>query len=53
MLQNHGMTRNVKGVFGFLGRAFRFFSNPENIMTGEEDPEILKGLHQTIKKVEG
>ena len=45
--------KGVKGVFGFLGRTFRFFSNPENIVTGEEDAEILKGLHQTIKKVEG
>jgi leucyl-tRNA synthetase len=45
--------KGVKGVFGFLGRAFRFMSNSENIFNGEEDPEILKGLHQTIKKVEG
>jgi leucyl-tRNA synthetase len=45
--------KGVKGVFGFLGRTFRFFSNPDNIVTGKEDPEILKGLHQTIKKVEG
>jgi leucyl-tRNA synthetase len=45
--------KGVKGVFGFLGRAFRFLSNPENIVTGQEDPEILKGLHHTIKKVEG
>jgi leucyl-tRNA synthetase len=44
--------KGVKGVFGFLGRAFRFFSNSENISDKEEDPEILKGLHQTIKKVE-
>jgi leucyl-tRNA synthetase len=44
--------RNVKGVFNFLGRAFRFFSNPENITDGSEDNEILKGLHKTIKKVE-
>jgi len=44
--------RNVKGVFNFLGRAFRFFSNPENIIDGSEDIEILKGLHKTIKKVE-
>jgi len=43
--------KGVKGVFGFLGRTFRFFSNPENIFIGEEDPEILKGLHHTIKKV--
>jgi len=45
--------KGVKGVFGFLGRAFRFFSNQENIFKGEEDPEILKGLHHVIKKVEG
>lgn len=43
----------VKGVSGFLGRAFRFFSNSENIFEGEEDPEILKMLHKTIKKVGG
>ncbi len=45
--------KGIKGVFGFLGRAFRFFSNPENIHDGEEDTEILKGLHHVIKKVEG
>jgi len=44
--------KGVKGVFNFLGRAFRFFSNPENITSGNEDPEILKGLHQAIKKVD-
>ena len=45
--------KGVKGVFGFLGRACRFLTNKENIFTGNEDPEVLKGLHQTIKKVEG
>jgi leucyl-tRNA synthetase len=45
--------KGVKGVFGFLGRAFRFLSNPENIINGEEDAEVLKGLHHTIKKVGG
>jgi leucyl-tRNA synthetase len=45
--------KGVKGVFGFLGRAFRFFSNDENIFQGKEDPEVLKGLHAMIKKVEG
>ena len=45
--------KGVKGVFGFLGRTFRFLSNKENIVYEEEDAEILKGLHQTIKKVEG
>ncbi|MCX6327983.1 MAG: leucine--tRNA ligase, partial [Bacteroidia bacterium] len=45
--------KGVKGVYNFLVRTFRFFSNPENIITGDEDGEILKGLHQAIKKVEG
>jgi len=45
--------KGVKGVFNFLGRTYRFFSNPENITETNEDPEILKGLHQAIKKVEG
>ena len=46
--------KGVKGVFGFLGRVFRFFSNSDNItFHGPEDPEALKGLHQAIKKVEG
>ncbi len=44
--------KGVKGVFGFLSRAFRFFSNTNNITSGEEDREVLKGLHHTIKKVE-
>ncbi|OFY58913.1 MAG: leucine--tRNA ligase, partial [Bacteroidetes bacterium RBG_13_46_8] len=41
----------VKGVFGFLGRVFKFFAHTENITGGEEDAEILKELHFTIKKV--
>jgi leucyl-tRNA synthetase len=45
--------KGVKGVSGFLGRTFRFFSEKGNIADGEEDPEVLKSLHQTIKKVEG
>jgi leucyl-tRNA synthetase len=45
--------KGVKGVYNFLARTFRFFSNPENIITGDEDGEILKGLHHAIKKVEG
>jgi leucyl-tRNA synthetase len=43
--------RNVKGVFNFLNRSFRFFSNPENISETADDNELLKGLHKTIKKV--
>ncbi|MCE4563231.1 leucine--tRNA ligase [Maribellus sp. CM-23] len=41
----------VKGVFNFLARVYRFFSNNENIVEGEEDPEVAKLLHQTIRKV--
>jgi leucyl-tRNA synthetase len=44
--------KGCKGVFGFLSRTFRFLSNSDNLIEGEEDKEILKGLHQTIKKVE-
>lgn len=40
----------VKGVFGFLGRAYRFFADKGNIHSGDEDQEIIKSLHQTIKK---
>ncbi len=43
--------KGVKGVFGFLSRAFRFFSDRSNYFEGDEDPEVLKSLHQTIKKV--
>jgi leucyl-tRNA synthetase len=43
--------KNVKGVFNFIGRTYRFFSNQANISIGAEDPEILKGLHKTIRKV--
>jgi leucyl-tRNA synthetase len=45
--------KGVKGVSGFLARAFRFISTTENIFTGDEDPEVMKGLHQMIKKVDG
>jgi leucyl-tRNA synthetase len=41
----------VKGVYGFLNKAARFFGDPLNIDAVEDDREILKGLHQTIKKV--
>jgi leucyl-tRNA synthetase len=44
--------KGVKGVYNFLSRASRFFGNPENITTEEDDKEILKSLHYTIKKVE-
>lgn len=44
-------TKGVKGVFTFLARAFRFMANPDNIVTSEEQPETLKLLHKSIKKV--
>ena len=42
----------VKGVYNFLSRVYRFFAEPANIVDGEEDAEVAKLLHQTIKKVE-
>ncbi len=42
----------VKGVFNFLHRAYRFFSDTSNIVDGQEDAEVAKLLHQTIRKVE-
>jgi leucyl-tRNA synthetase len=45
--------KGVKGVFNFLSRTYRFFSESSNIIEGEEDKEVLKGLHQAMKKVEG
>ena len=42
----------VKGVYNFLNKAYRFFSEPENIVDGNEDKEVAKLLHQTIQKVE-
>lgn len=45
--------KGVKGVFNFLTRVFRFLTESANISQGgDEDPEILKKLHQTIRKVE-
>ena len=41
----------VKGVFNFLARAYRFFTDPDKIIDGEEDKEVAKLLHQTIQKV--
>lgn len=41
----------VKGVFNFLNRVYRFFTETENITDGQEDKEVSKLLHQTIRKV--
>jgi leucyl-tRNA synthetase len=43
--------KGVKGVFNFLNRTYRFFSDQSNLTNGDEDNETLKILHQTIKKV--
>ncbi|MFC2087492.1 leucine--tRNA ligase [Bacteroidota bacterium] len=45
--------KGVKGVFNFLARVSRFFCNANNYIKEEnEDTEILKLLHKSIKKVE-
>ncbi|MEZ5070172.1 MAG: leucine--tRNA ligase [Bacteroidales bacterium] len=41
----------VKGVYNFLNRVHRFFMDKDNYHTTEEDPEVTKALHATIKKV--
>lgn len=43
----------VKGVFGFLTRACRFFGDKNNYFQGTEDIEVLKLLHRSIEKVSG
>ena len=43
--------KGVKGVLNFLARSYRLIGDTQNIVTGEEDPEVLRSLHQTIKKV--
>ena len=42
----------IKGVFNFLNRVYKFFTDPAHIQEIEEDAEVLKSLHYTIKKVE-
>ncbi|MFY7993939.1 MAG: leucine--tRNA ligase [Bacteriovoracaceae bacterium] len=41
----------VKGVYGFISKAYRLLADKENIHTGTEDVETQKLLHKTIKKV--
>lgn len=42
----------VKGVFNFLARVFRFFSEKENVVADlKDDNAVVKELHKTIKKV--
>lgn len=44
-------TNGVKGVYNFLNKSVKFFGDAQNIHDGEEDAEVLKVLHKTIKKV--
>ena len=44
--------QNIKGVYNFLSRVFKFFSETNNIHHEAEDVEIIKSLYQSIKKVE-
>jgi leucyl-tRNA synthetase len=41
----------VKGVHNFLSRALRIFGDKSLWHEGAENPELLKELHKTIKKV--
>jgi leucyl-tRNA synthetase len=44
-------TNGVKGVYGFLSRAYKFFGDKTHIDTQPENSETLKLLHKSIKKV--
>lgn len=44
-------TNGVKGVYNFLVKSFKLLTDPSKIKEGEENPETLKNLHKTIKKV--
>lgn len=41
----------VKGVYGFISKAYRLLADTANHTSGPEDAETLKLLHKTIKKV--
>lgn len=41
----------VKGVFGFISKAYRFFNDQNNWANDKENPETEKLLHKTIQKV--
>lgn len=41
----------VRGVYNFLAKAYRFFADETHYFEGDEDEEVLKSLHKTIKKV--
>ncbi len=41
----------VKGVYNFLNKTYRFFADPSRYHEDSEDEDILRVLHQTIRKV--
>jgi leucyl-tRNA synthetase len=41
----------VKGVYNFLNRVYKFFADTSHYHESDEDQEIVKSLHATIKKV--
>lgn len=43
--------KGVKGVLNFLSRTYRLIANNENLTEGNEDPEVLRSLHQAVRKV--
>jgi leucyl-tRNA synthetase len=43
--------KGVKGVLNFLSRSYRLIANDENLTDGNEDPEVLRSLHQAVRKV--
>jgi len=43
--------KGIRGPANFLSRAYRLIANSENITDGIEDPEVLRSLHKTVRKV--
>jgi leucyl-tRNA synthetase len=43
--------KGIRGPSNFLARAYRLIANSENITGDQEDPEVLRSLHKTIRKV--
>ncbi len=43
--------KGIKGPHNFLVRTYRFMAGNGNITDGEEELEIVRALHKTIKKV--
>jgi leucyl-tRNA synthetase len=41
----------VKGVYGFISKAYKFFMDDAHYSSNPENPETLKLIHKTVKKV--